>query len=144
MFSEMSYHVWIHGFQAKWSILWPHSWHSLFKWSHVVHKGASWNSKQCCLREFSFCLHGKFIFHFPSARNEFFVCERPSIYLLQNWTKSILWNTRPYLIHNWQNGWVSKVLIHLWWKRQILADLVGSGSNLKCSCLLFIFPKNHF
>ena len=28
-------------FQAKWSILWPHSWHSLFKWSHIVHKGAS-------------------------------------------------------------------------------------------------------
>ena len=62
----------IHGFQDKWSILWPHSWHSLFKWSHIEHKGASWNSKQWCLTEFSFSLHGKFIFHFTSARNEFF------------------------------------------------------------------------
>ena len=60
-------------FQAKWSILWPHSWHSLFKWSHIVHKGASWNSKQCCQREFSFSLHGKFIFHFSSAQKEVFL-----------------------------------------------------------------------
>ena len=78
----------IHGFQAKWSILWPHSWHSLFKWSHIVQKGASWNGKQCCLREFSFFLNEKSIFHFSSAQNEFF-CEGPTIYLLQNWTKSI-------------------------------------------------------
>ena len=68
------------GFQAKWSILWPHSWHSLFKWSHIVHNGASWNFKQCCLREFSFSLHGKFIFDFPSAQNEFFfVKDLPNI-----------------------------------------------------------------
>ena len=39
-------------------------------------------------------------------------------------------------MHNWQNGWVSKVLIHLSWKRQISADSVGSGSNLNCSCLI--------
>ena len=63
----------IHGFQAKWSILWPHSWHSLFKWSHIVHKGASWNSKQCCLREFSLSLHKRAIFHFSSAQNEVFL-----------------------------------------------------------------------
>ena len=69
----------IHGFQAKWSILWPRSWHSLFKWSHIVHKGASWNSKQCCLRKFSFSLHRKFIFHISSARNEiFFMKELPN------------------------------------------------------------------
>ena len=144
VFSESC--VKIHGFQAKWSILWPHSWHSLFKWSNIVHKGASWNSKQCCLREFSFSLHVKFIFHFPSARIEFF-CEGATIYLLQNWTKPFLWNIRPYLMHNWQNAWVSKVLIHLWWKRQIPADLVGSGSNLNCSYLIvwsLIFFKNHF
>ena len=63
----------IHGFQVKWSILLPHSWHSLFKWSHIVHKVATWNGKQCCLREFLFSLHGKFIFHFSSARNEVFL-----------------------------------------------------------------------
>ena len=62
----------IHGFQAKWSILWPHSRHSLFKWPHIVQKGASWNDKQCCLRTFSFSLDEKFIFHFLNAQNEFF------------------------------------------------------------------------
>ena len=76
----------IHGLQTKWSILWPHSWHSLFKWSHIVQKGAYWNGKQCCLRDFSFSFHGKFIFHFSSAQNEFF-CEGPTKYFLQNCTK---------------------------------------------------------
>ena len=94
-------------------------------------------------KEFSFSLHGKFIFHFPSAQNEFF-CEGPTIYLLKNCTKLFLQNTRTYLMHNWQNGWLSKALIHLWWKRQISANLVGSGSNCNCSylivCSLF-FPK---
>ena len=87
-------------------------------------------------------------FHFLCTENSFsifwvpemrFFCEGPTIYLLQNWTKSIFQNTRPYLMHNWQNGWVSKVLIHLWWKRQIPADLVGSGSNLNCSCLIVCY-----
>ena len=63
----------INGFQAKWSILWPHPWHSLFKWSHIVHKGAYWNSKQCCLRKFSFSLDEKTIFHFSSAQKELFL-----------------------------------------------------------------------
>ena len=47
-------------------------------------------------------------------------------------------------MHNWQNGWVKKVLIHLWWKRQIAVDSVGSGSNLNYSCLIvcsLFFPK---
>ena len=42
------------------------------------------------------------------------------------------------------NGSVSKVLIHLWWKRQISADSLGSGSNLNCRCLIvcyLFFPK---
>ena len=55
----------------------------------IMQKGETWNEKQCCLRKFSFSLHEKFIFHFPSAWNEFFY-EGPTIYLLQNWTKSIL------------------------------------------------------
>ena len=50
----------IHGFQGKWPMLWQHSWHSLFKWSLIVHKGAYWNDKQCCLRMFSLSLHKKF------------------------------------------------------------------------------------
>ena len=70
--NDVSY-VKIHGFQAKWSILWPHSGHSLFKWPHIVHEGASWNGKQCCLRGFSFSLDRKSIFHFPCAQNEFFM-----------------------------------------------------------------------
>ena len=63
---------------------------------------------------------------------------------MQNWTKSIFEDTRPYLMHNWPNGWVKQVLIHLWWKRQIVVDLVRNGSNLNCNCLIvcsLFFPK---
>ena len=126
----------IHSFQPKCSILWPHSWHSLFKWSNIMHMGAYWNGKQCWLRKFSSSLHGNFIFHFSIDQNEFF-CEGPTIYLLQNWTRSFSYNTRPYLMHNWPNGWVPKAFIHLAWKRQVSANSVGSGSNLNCSCLIF-------
>ena len=62
----------IHGFHGKWPIVWPHSWHSLFKWYHIVHNGASWNGKQFVKRGFSFSLHEKIIFHFSSAKNRFF------------------------------------------------------------------------
>ena len=84
-------------------------------------------------------------FHFLCTENSFsifrvlemrFFCEGPTIYLLQNCTKSFLSNIRTYLMHNWQNGWVSKVLIHLWWKRQIPVYSAGSGSNLNWSCLI--------
>jgi hypothetical protein len=37
-----------------------------------------------------------------------------------------------------------KLLIHLWWKRQISTDSVASGSNLNYSCLIvcsLFFPK---
>ena len=47
-------------------------------------------------------------------------------------------------MHNWPNGWVSKVLIHLWWKRQIPVDSVGSVWNLNYNCLVvcsLFFPK---
>ena len=87
----------IHGFQAKWSILWPHSWHSLFKWSHIVHNGAYWNSKQCFLREFSFSLNGKFNFHFPSARIEFF-----------------LWRACHIFVAKLDQNIFSKILGHIW------------------------------
>ena len=39
---------------------------------------------------------------------------------------------------------VQSFLIHLWWKRQISVDSVGSGSNLNCSCYIvcsLFFPK---
>ena len=49
----------IPGFQGKWPMVWPHSWYSLFKWYHIVHKGAYWNGKQFFKREFSFSLHKK-------------------------------------------------------------------------------------
>ncbi len=63
----------MHGFQDKWWILWLHSWHSLLKWYNIMHKGAYWNGKQCCLRKFSFSLDEKTIFNFPSARKEVFL-----------------------------------------------------------------------
>ena len=64
----------IHGFRAKWRMLWPHSWHSLFKYAHIGHKRVSWNREQCCRRKFLFFLHKKIIFYFLSAKNGLF-CE---------------------------------------------------------------------
>ena len=133
----------IHGFQAKWSILWPHSWHSLFKWSHILHKGASWNSKQRCLRKFSFCLHGKFIFHFSSARNEVFLWRTYHIFVAKLYQINFL---KYQAMFNAQlTKWlVSKVSIHFWWKRQISTNPAWSGSSLNCSCLIvcsLFFPK---
>ena len=96
-------------------------------------------------------LYAFFIFlaifnHFLSAQNGFFLWRNYQIIVAkldqinfikldQNWT---------YLMHNWQNGWVQKVFIHLSWKRQISTDSAGSGSNLNCSCLIvcyLFFPK---
>ena len=74
VFSETSYHVWRSmAFKPNDQSYWPRSWHSFFKWSHIVHKGAYWNGKQCCLRKFSFSLDEKNIFHFSSARKEVFL-----------------------------------------------------------------------
>ena len=99
---------------------------------------------QGCILEFQTMLpKGVFIFfarkmHFPFSECPMsFFCE--GIYLLQNCTKWIFQNTRTYVMHNWPNGWVSKVLIHLWWKRQISAISVGSGSNLNYCCLIICY-----
>ena len=118
-------------------------WHSSFKLSHIVHKGAYWNDKQCCLRKFSFSLDEKSIFHILSAQYEVF-CEGPIIYFCKIGPYNFYKKTRPYLVHNLPNGWVSKNLIHLRWKREIFVDSVGSGSNLNYSCLIvcsLFFPK---
>ena len=70
------------GFQAKWRVLWPHPWHSLFKCAHILHKHAFWKHGQCWRRKF-FLLNKKTIFHFRSVRNGFF-CEGPTTNMLQN------------------------------------------------------------
>ena len=57
----------IHDFQAKWRMLWWHSWHSLFKYVHIIHKRASWNGEHCCRRKFSLSLNKKILFYFLSA-----------------------------------------------------------------------------
>ena len=105
----------IHGFQAKWSILWPHSWHSLFKWSHIVHKCAYWNGKQCCLRKFSFSLDEKFIFHFfLSAQNEHF-CESPIKYFFK-WShivhNGISWNSKQCCLGKFSFSLHGKFIFH--------------------------------
>ena len=56
-------------------------WIFLWRSYQIFTRGASWNSKQCCLREFSFSLHGKFIFHFPGAWNEFFLWRTNHIFV---------------------------------------------------------------
>ena len=136
----------INGFQAKWSILWPHSWHSMFKWSHIVHKGAYWNDKQCCLRKFSFSLHGKFIFHFPSAWNEFFlwrtyqiiIARLDQIIFLKYYAIFDAQLTKCLGVKTFDPPMVKKTNFRRFsWKR------VKFELQLPHS-LLFIFSKNHF
>ena len=88
----------IQDFQAKWRMLWWHSWHSLFKYFHIIYKRASWNGEQCCRRKFSFSLHKKIISHFPSAENGLF-CEATTKNMLLIWTTKIYKNIGPYLVH---------------------------------------------
>ena len=127
-------------------IIWPHSWHSLFKWSHIVHKGAYLNGKQCCLRKFSFSLHGKFIFHFPSAQNEVFLWRNYQIIVAEldqiNFIKyNAMFNTQltKWLgVKSFDPPLVKKTNSHRFsWKR------VKFELKLPHS-LLFIFSKNHF
>ena len=79
---------------------------------------------------------------FRVHKMRFFVKDLPNICckIVPNQFSKILGH-----MHNWQNGWVQKVLIHLSWKRQISADSVGNGSNLNWSCLIvcyLFFSKN--
>ena len=53
----------------------------------------------------------------------FFVKELPNN-CCKNGPNQFYKNTRPYIMQNWQSGWMKKVLIHLWWKRQIPVDSV--------------------
>ena len=108
MFSEMSYHVWrfmdfnpnaqshghIHGIVCSNDLI----------LCTMVHLGIPNNVAK---GSFNFlCTENLFsIFRVPEMR---FFCEGPTIYLLQNCTKSIFWNTRTYLMHNWPNGWCKK------------------------------------
>ena len=136
----------IHGFQAKWSILWPHSWHSLFKWSHIVHKGTSWISKQCCLRKFSFSLHGKFIFHFPSAQKEGFlwrnyqivVAKMDQINFIKYYAMFNAQLTKWLGVKSFDPPLVKKTNSRRFSWKQVKFELQLPHS------LLFIFSKNHF
>ena len=145
MFSETSYHVWrsmafkpndqsyghIHGIVCSNDLI-------------LCTKGASWDSKQCCLREFSLSLHKKS--HFPffeCPKWGFFVKDLPNNYckIGPNHFSKILGHIKCTID---QMVWCKMFLIHLRWKRQIPADSVGSGSNLNCSCLIvcsLFFPK---
>ena len=93
------------------------------------------NGQQVCQRKFSFSLHEKsfFIFRVPKVGS---FCEGSTKYLMSIWTYPFLYYTRPYLINNWPNFLCKMFLIHLCWKRQIAADLVGTGWNLNYKCLI--------
>ena len=84
----------IHVFRSKWRVLWPHSWHSLFKCAHIIHQHASCKYGQCWRRKFSFSLDKKTIFYFPSVKNGFF-CKAPTTNMLQNLRNTFFENTRP-------------------------------------------------
>ena len=69
----------IHVFQAKWRMLWPHSWNSLLKCAHIRHRHTSWNHEQCFWIKFSFSVHKKIIYHIPSEKMGYFLKQVPKI-----------------------------------------------------------------
>ena len=117
------------------TVLWPHPWLSFLKCSHSPHKHASWKHGQCSRRKFSFLLHKKTIFHFPSAKNRFFVKDQPQI-CCKNLEMHYLKTLYHVRCTNHQIVGSEKVSMHLFWKWQIPIDSVGNGSNLNYRCLV--------
>ena len=93
------------------------------------------NGQQVCQRKFSFSLHEKCIFHFPSVESRVF-CEGSTKYLMSIWTNPFLYYTRPCFINKLQKFPCKMFLMHLCWKRQIAANSVGTGWNLNYKCLI--------
>ena len=69
----------IHDFQAKWRMLWWHSWHSLFKYVHIIHKRASWNGDNVAEESFYFLWTKKSFFIFRVSKMGCFVKQLPKI-----------------------------------------------------------------
>ena len=126
---------------------------------HFLHKGAFWNgivcsnalimskgnSKHCCLREFSFYLHRKFIFHFPSARIEFFlwrtyhifVAKLDKIIFLKYWAIFDSQLTKRLGVKSFDPPLVKKTNSCRFSRKRVKFELQLPHS------LLFIFSKNH-
>ena len=124
------------GFRFKWQMLWPHPWHSLFKCAHILHKHASWKHGQCWRRKFSFSLHKKTIFHFPSVKNVFFFAKHQPQICCKTWEIHFLKILYHVICTNNQSVDSEKVSIYPFSIIQISADLVGKGSNLNYRCLV--------
>ena len=96
--------------------------------------------------EFSLYLHKKCIFHFQSAKNDFF-CEAATKDMSKKCTTPIFTHSRPYCMGNSSIGCISKAFKALLiiyttfcrfsWKRAKFELQVLHG-------LLLIFSKNHF
>ena len=95
----------------------------------------SWNGKQCLQREFSFSLHKKSIFHFPSAEKGV-ICEAGTNNVLPKWGTPFLINSRPHFMGISPIGCISKLSIHFSTKWQVSVDLVGTRWNLNSRCLI--------
>ena len=104
---------------------------------------AYWDGKQCLSWRFSFSSQKKFIFHFPNAKNGFFVKHLP-----RNHSKIGPPKFSRILDHivctNHQLVASQKISRYLSPKRQITVDSAGSGSNFNYRCLIlcsWFFPK---
>ena len=136
----------INGIQAKWSILWPHSWHSLLKWSHIVHKGAYWNAKQCSLRKFSFSLNEKNHFSFFESPKwgflwrtyHIFVAKWDQINFIKYYSIFNAQMTKWLVVKSFYTPLVKKTKFRRFSRKRVKFKLQLPHS------LLFIFSKNHF
>ena len=116
-------------------MLWPHSWHSLLKCAHIIHKHASWKHRQCWRRKFSFLLDKKPFSIFRVWKIGFFAKYQPQI-CCKNWEIHYLKTLDHVICTNNQIVSFEKVSIHLFWKTQVSADSAGNGSNLNYKCLV--------
>jgi hypothetical protein len=110
-----------------------------------MHMWASWDGKHCSFWVFCFSWHKKFIFHFLSTKNGFFVKHLPKLCF-----KNIPRQFEKIVYHilctiNQLFAW-KRFYSHPSRNWQISADSVGSGSNLNYRCFIVCsyLKKNYF
>ena len=94
-----------------------------------MHTHASWYGEQCCRRKFSFLSHQKGIFHFPSIKNGRLLWSNHQTANSKN-HHHILQKYYTTLYGQCPTRGIQNLSIHLWRKRQIPAETVGSGSDM--------------
>ena len=126
----------IQSFRARRPMLWRNSRHRFSRWSHILHKRAAWNSKQC---------HAEGSFDFLCIKKSFSIFwVRKMVCFVKN-LSNIYCQIAPLYFSKILDHILcpidqivvcQKFFIYISSNRQISADSVGSGSNLNYSCFI--------